>query len=109
MHVSAIQERRSTLTDILREDRFADQVKELDLYTSKILSNFMAFHLAQADSQRSQQFASSALPKLVESVFQYAATTDSQQEIEIAQMLRLRCTIAPLKTGGVAAGNIAIE
>jgi hypothetical protein len=53
LHVSEVQERRVILTDILREDGFADQVEELDLDTSQILSNFMALHLAQAYPQRS--------------------------------------------------------
>jgi hypothetical protein len=33
------------LTSILREQRFADRIEELDLYASQVLPDFGAFHL----------------------------------------------------------------
>ena len=42
------------LTDIFRKNGFADQVEELDLYATQILSDFVALHFAQAYPQGSQ-------------------------------------------------------
>jgi hypothetical protein len=74
------------LTRIFREKRFADQVEELDLYTTQVLPDFCAFHLTQSNSQRPEQFAFTPLPELIESVLQYTITADGEHQVEVTHV-----------------------
>jgi len=73
-------------TSIFREERFADQVEKLDLYTTQVLSHFCTFHLTQSNSQGPQQLAFTPLPKLIESILQDSVTAYSEHQVEIAHV-----------------------
>ena len=73
------------LTSRLLKEFFAQEVEEFDLHATQIMSNFESVHLPKADSQWPEQFATMALPQLIECVLEHSSSTDIQQKVVLFQ------------------------
>jgi hypothetical protein len=69
------------LTSLGRNDGAEEQIEELHLHATQILSKVQFGELAKPDAQRSQELFLVPLPQLVEGILQNVLSTHAQQQI----------------------------